>query len=134
MPPESHGRRTRRLLGEAEDPTTVAANPSYYQRFRNGAQPAFICEALRWNAGQAVRYLARGDAKPEGDLTAEQVYLQNLKKALWHIKREIMLMGGNPDDVAVPDPSWVPQVPQDDPTVRSNTVNYVPLDQPGEVK
>lgn len=86
------------------DPTTVAANPAHYQGFSNGAQPAFICEHLTWNAGQAVRYLSRGDAKPEPGLTAEQAYVQNLKKALWHVKRELMLKGINPEDVKVPDP------------------------------
>lgn len=96
---------------DEKDPTTRAANPSHYQGFSNGAQPAFICEHLTWNSGQAVRYLSRGDSKPEQGLTAEQTYVQNLKKALWHIKRELMLHGENPEDVRVPDPRSCAQPP-----------------------
>src|SRR5947209_12157379 len=44
-------------MPDSPDPTTQAANPSHYQGFSNGAQPAFICEHLTWNSGQAVRYL-----------------------------------------------------------------------------
>ncbi len=85
-----------------DDATTKAANPAHYRAFSNGAQPAFIAEHLTWNSGSAVRYLARGDKKAEIGLTVEQTYMQNLKKALWHVKREILLRGGDPDDVVVP--------------------------------
>lgn len=89
----------------------AAVNPGHYTKFSNGAQPAFICEHLNWNPGQAVRYLSRGETKPEIGLSAEDAYMQNLKKALWHIKREIMLKGGEPDEVTVPDPRLGPIAP-----------------------
>jgi hypothetical protein len=87
------------------DPTTQAANPAHYQGFSRGAQPADICEHLSWNAGQAVRYLSRTTKKPEQDLTQDQVYVQNLKKALWHVTRELMLVGSDPSEVEVPNPT-----------------------------
>lgn len=64
------------------DPT----NPGYYQGFSGGAQAIDITENLTFNAGNAVKYLARAgrvDGRVKGDR------IQDLEKAAWYVGREI---------------------------------------------
>lgn len=64
-------------------------NPSYYQGFSNGAQVIDITEHLTSNGGQAVQYVARStrlDGNNKGDI------VENLKKAVWFIEREVELL------------------------------------------
>ena len=71
-----------------------AINPSHYDGFTNGAQPVDIAENLTFNAGNALKYLARAgrtDGNTKGD--SEQV-IEDLRKAEWYIQREIQRLGG----------------------------------------
>lgn len=60
-------------------------NPAHYQ-FPGGAQPVDIAEHLTFNAGNAVKYLARA-GRTDGHAKGE--ILQDLHKAAWYINREI---------------------------------------------
>lgn len=62
-------------------------NPEHYQNFSYNAEVIDIAENLSYNAGNAVKYLARatridGQTKHENPLT-------DLRKAKWYIEREI---------------------------------------------
>ena len=74
-----------------ETPTPAPAvdetNPDHYQHFSNNTEVIDIAENLSYNAGNAVKYLARatrtdGQTKHENPLT-------DLKKAKWYVEREI---------------------------------------------
>ena len=58
-------------------------NPAHYQGFSNGAQVIDITEHLSFNAGNAVKYLARAGRK---DPTK---HVEDLRKALWYTQREL---------------------------------------------
>lgn len=58
-------------------------NPAHYQGFSNGAQVIDITEHLSFNAGNAIKYLARAGRK---DPTK---HVEDLRKALWYVQREL---------------------------------------------
>ena len=58
-------------------------NPAHYQGFTGGAQVIDIVENLPYNAGNAIKYLARAGRK---DPTK---HVEDLKKALWYVQREL---------------------------------------------
>ncbi|MFI6049029.1 DUF3310 domain-containing protein [Streptomyces violascens] len=63
-------------------------NPSHYtDGYSNGAEVIDIVEALPYNRGAAMKYLARA-GKKENEI-------EDLQKALWYIKRELARMGGS---------------------------------------
>ena len=62
-------------------------NPDHYQNFSYNTEVIDIAENLSYNAGNAVKYLARatrtdGQTKHENPLT-------DLRKAKWYVEREI---------------------------------------------
>lgn len=62
-------------------------NPEHYQNFSYNTEVIDIAENLSYNAGNAVKYLARatrtdGQTKHENPLT-------DLRKAKWYVEREI---------------------------------------------
>lgn len=62
-------------------------NPPHYQGFSNGAQVIDITENLSFNAGNAVKYLARAGRKSDAET------LTDLRKAKWYVEREIERVG-----------------------------------------
>src|SRR5699024_6732438 len=61
-------------------------NPPHYQGFSNGAEVLDIAENLTFNAGNAVKYLARScriDGANKGEV------MQDLDKARKYVEREI---------------------------------------------
>lgn len=58
-----------------------AINPQHYQGFSNGAQPIDIAEHVGFNLGNTIKYCARAGRKDNR--------LQDLKKALYYLQREI---------------------------------------------
>lgn len=60
---------------------TDAINPQHYTGFSNGAQPIDIAEHLGFNLGNVVKYTSRAGRKDNR--------LQDLKKAMFYLKREI---------------------------------------------
>jgi hypothetical protein len=84
-----------RLEGEA-GPELVnfsddaVSHPSHYaDGWSNGAEVIDITENLNFNRGNACKYLARAGKKggPEKEL-------EDLRKALWYVRREIERLGG----------------------------------------
>ncbi|WP_288801786.1 DUF3310 domain-containing protein [uncultured Corynebacterium sp.] len=78
---------------------TDPISPSHYQGFSNGAQVIDITENLTFNAGNAVKYLARAgrtDGQNKGNI------LEDLKKARWYINREIERQEPLPAGIALP--------------------------------
>ncbi|OZD23849.1 hypothetical protein CH253_08310 [Rhodococcus sp. 06-156-3C] len=68
----------------APAPESDPINPQHYQGFSNGAEVIDIVENLPYNRGAAVKYLARAGKKAIAD------ELEDLNKALWYVKREIL--------------------------------------------
>lgn len=68
----------------------VINHPSHYaDGWSNGAEVIDLTEHLNFNRGNAVKYLARAGKKggPEKEL-------EDLQKALWYIRREVLRLGG----------------------------------------
>ena len=71
----------------APAPVVDETNPDHYQNFSYNTEVIDIAENLSYNAGNAVKYLARatrtdGQTKHENPLT-------DLRKAKWYVEREI---------------------------------------------
>lgn len=63
-----------------------AVSPGHYKGFSNDAEVIDITEALNLNGGSAVKYIARStrlDGQNKGNI------VEDLRKARWHIDREI---------------------------------------------
>lgn len=58
-------------------------NPSHYKNHPSGVECIEIAEHWPFNLGAALRYMWRVDDK--------DTPVENLKKALWHLEREIKL-------------------------------------------
>lgn len=64
-------------------------HPSYYaNKWSNNAEIIDIIEHLPFNRGSAIKYIARAGFKDSEN------ELDDLKKALWYINREIELIEG----------------------------------------
>ncbi|WP_395759503.1 DUF3310 domain-containing protein [Streptomyces althioticus] len=71
-------------------PSDAVSHPSHYaDGWSNGAEVIDITENLNFNRGNACKYLARAGKKggPEKEL-------EDLRKALWYVRREIERLGG----------------------------------------
>lgn len=78
---------------------TDPISPSHYQGFSNNSEVIDITENLTFNAGNAVKYLARAgriDGHNKGQV------LEDLKKARWYINREIDRLEPPPAGIALP--------------------------------
>ena len=64
-------------------------NPKHYKGMSNGAEVIDIAENLTYNAGAAVKYLARA-CRIDGDIKGNPA--EDLLKARWYINREIERM------------------------------------------
>lgn len=62
-------------------------NPEHYQNFSNNTEVIDITENLSFNAGNAVKYLARA-ARTDGQ-TKHENPITDLRKAKWYVEREI---------------------------------------------
>ena len=69
----------------------VVTKPHHYRSHPSGVECITITEHMTFNVGNAVKYLWRhGLKKPEGgDLTHDRKQIQDLKKSVWYIEREI---------------------------------------------
>jgi len=59
-------------------------NPQHYRSHPSGIECIDVIEHLSFNSGTAIKYLWRAGLKP-GEET-----LDDLKKALWYVNREIL--------------------------------------------
>jgi len=73
-------------VAEAGGAVDVVNHPPHYGGFSNGAEVIDITENLTFNGGNAVKYLARStreDGNNKGNV------LEDLRKSLWYVTREI---------------------------------------------
>lgn len=68
---------------------TDSINPKHYRGMSNGAEVIDIAENLTYNAGAAVKYLARA-CRIDGDIKGNPA--EDLLKDRWYINREIERM------------------------------------------
>ena len=61
-------------------------NPKHYRGMSNGAEVIDIAENVTYNAGNAIKYLARA-CRIDGDIKGNPA--EDLLKARWYINREI---------------------------------------------
>ena len=64
-------------------------NPKHYRGMSNGAEVIDIAENVTYNAGNAIKYLARA-CRIDGDIKSNPA--EDLLKARWYINREIERM------------------------------------------
>lgn len=70
-------------------------HPAHYTGFSNGAEVIDITENLSFNAGNAVKYLARA-GRTDGN--NKGAVLEDLEKARWYINREIQRLQEAPNE------------------------------------
>ena len=63
------------------EPNDLVNHPKHYNSHPSGIECIDIAEAFNFNVGNAIKYLWRAGLKGEN--------LEDLKKALWYIQREI---------------------------------------------
>ena len=68
---------------------TDSINPKHYRGMSNGAEVIDIAENVTYNAGNAIKYLARA-CRIDGDIKGNPA--EDLLKARWYINREIERM------------------------------------------
>lgn len=73
----------------------VVNHPSHYTRFK-GIEVIQLTEQLNFCKGNAIKYIARAGAK---DVSKE---IEDLKKAIWYIEREIQRIQGEEPEPAKP--------------------------------
>ena len=59
----------------------VVDHPKHYNLHPSGVEAIDVCEHMSFNVGNAMKYLWRSDLKLDT--------IEDLKKALWYINREI---------------------------------------------
>lgn len=65
-------------------------HPPHYKAYK-GFEVIDLTEQMNFNKGNAVKYICRAglkDSEPE---------IQDLRKAIWYLEREIWRIGGEPD-------------------------------------
>ena len=64
-------------------------HPSHYTA--GGIEAIDVIEAwdLNFNLGSVVKYISRAGKKPSGSLDKDHKQLEDLKKALWYMNREV---------------------------------------------
>lgn len=61
-------------------------HPAHYCSHPSGVEPILLCENMNFNVGNAFKYLYR--------CTHKDITLQDLRKSLWYINRELELRSG----------------------------------------
>lgn len=79
-------RQARRVQIPAAGRPDMVNHPPHYGGFSHGAEVIDITEHLTFNAGNALKYLARA-GRTDGENKGEM--LEDLRKAEWYVKREI---------------------------------------------
>ena len=72
-------------VGGAEFEPDNVAHPAHYTDHPSGIECIQITEHMQFNLGNALKYIWRCDLKKDA--------VEDLKKAIWYIEREITLRG-----------------------------------------
>lgn len=66
-------------------------HPSHYNQHPSGIEAIDVCEHMNFCLGNAIKYIWRADFKGDD--------IEDLKKAIWYLNREIKRRSGCPLDV-----------------------------------
>lgn len=64
-------------------------HPSHYTSHPSGIECIDIAEHHDFCIGNAIKYLWRAGLKSEDGISKKEKQMEDLKKAIWYIKREI---------------------------------------------
>ena len=64
-------------------------HPSHYTSHPSGIECIDIAEHHDFCIGNAIKYLWRAGLKSEDGISKKEKQIEDLKKAIWYIKREI---------------------------------------------
>lgn len=64
-------------------------HPSHYTSHPSGIECIDIAEYHDFCIGNAIKYLWRAGLKSEDGISKKEKQIEDLKKAIWYIKREI---------------------------------------------
>lgn len=64
-------------------------HPSHYTSHPSGRECIDIAEHHDFCIGNAIKYLWRAGLKSEDGISKKEKQIEDLKKAIWYIKREI---------------------------------------------
>mgnify|MGYP003621138494 FL=1 len=64
-------------------------HPSHYTSHPSGIECIDIAEHYDFCIGNAIKYLWRAGLKSEDGISKKEKQIEDLKKAIWYIKREI---------------------------------------------
>lgn len=64
-------------------------HPSHYNSHPSGIECIDIAEYHDFCIGNAIKYLWRAGLKSEDGISKKEKQIEDLKKAIWYIKREI---------------------------------------------
>lgn len=64
-------------------------HPSHYTSHPSGIECVDIAEHHDFCIGNAIKYLWRAGLKSEDGISKKEKQIEDLKKAIWYIKREI---------------------------------------------
>lgn len=64
-------------------------HPSHYTSHPSGIECIDIAEHHDFCIGKAIKYLWRAGLKSEDGISKKEKQIEDLKKAIWYIKREI---------------------------------------------
>lgn len=64
-------------------------HPSHYTSHPSGIECIDIAEHHDFCIGNAIKYLWRAELKSEDGISKKEKQIEDLKKAIWYIKREI---------------------------------------------
>ncbi len=75
------------------DLTDMVNHPSHYAWLKDlcGVEPIDICRQFDFNVGNALKYLMR-KGKKDGDMTDKEKRLEDLRKAVFYLNDEIVLL------------------------------------------
>lgn len=67
-------------------------HPKHYTSDPSGIECIEITKYRDFCIGNAIKYLWRAGLKQDSDLTKDEKTIEDLKKAIWYINREIELL------------------------------------------
>lgn len=71
-------------------------HPAHYTSHPSGVECITVTECYNFNIGNAIKYLWRNGLKAEEGMSNNEKQIEDLEKAIWYIKREILrINGGN---------------------------------------
>lgn len=84
-------------IGKApkDQSSDMVNHPTHYAWLKDlcGVEPIDICRQFDFNVGNALKYLMR-KGKKDGDMTDKEKRLEDLRKAVFYLNDEIVLLSG----------------------------------------